>query len=133
MKNYLKSVVVISAAALLSIASGCGSDKANNDVEATCGDVRIDPALHVADSIGDTDEPDPDKLAKALDGLAKAATESKSEPASAVAKMGARKEASSRRGSRGSAHGILLRSRRNRLGILPLSLRTRGTRPHPYA
>lgn len=86
MKNYLKSVVVISAAALLSIASGCGSDKANNDVEATCGDVRIDPALHVADSIGDTDEPDPDKLAKALDGLAKAATESKSEPASAVAK-----------------------------------------------
>lgn len=86
MKNYLKSVVVISAAALLSIASGCDSDKADKDVEATCGDVRIDSALHVADSIENTDEPDPDKFAKALDGLAKAASESKSEPASSVAK-----------------------------------------------
>lgn len=86
MKNYLKSVVVLSAAALLSIASGCDSDKADKDVKATCGDVRLDSALHVADSIEDTDEPDPAKFAKALDGLAKAASESKSEPASAVAK-----------------------------------------------
>lgn len=86
MRNYLRSAVLLSAAALLSIASGCDSDKADKDVTATCGDVRIDSALHVADSIEDTDEPDPAKFAKALDGLAKAASESKSEPASSVAK-----------------------------------------------
>lgn len=86
MRNHLRSAVLLSAAALLSIASGCDSDKADKDVTATCGDVRIDSALHVADSIEDTDEPDPAKFTKALDGLAKAASESKSEPASAVAK-----------------------------------------------
>lgn len=86
MRNYLRSAVLLSAAALLSIASGCDSDKADKDVTATCGDVRIDSALHVADSIEDTDEPDPDKFAKALDGLAKTASGSKSESASAVTK-----------------------------------------------